>query len=127
MKNISDNNLVTTLLETDKYNLTKLRQITFKNVCENFENIPIGELLLLGREMFREILSNDEVAANETIIFDRLKQWVNKSEADRAKCVPELLKTIKLEHIPAEVSLFELSFHCQSYELQLCFSLSVSA
>lgn len=96
--------LTTIISLADKFGLTNLRQKTLKKICMEFENIPIVELQHLDVHIFREILSCDDVVANETVIFDRLMQWVNgNDETDREKYAPDLLKNIRLEHIPAEV------------------------
>lgn len=100
---VSASDLITTISIADKFGLTDLRQKTLKKICTEFENIPIAGLQQLDEHIFREILGSDGVAANETVIFDRLMQWVDGNEADRAKYASDLLKNIRLEHIPTEV------------------------
>lgn len=102
--NLSNGHFVTTLLHADKYDMKNLRKNSIKAVCENFENIPIDELYKIDGNILCEILSNDVVAANETFIFDRLMLWLQENEVDRAKFASNLLTSIRLKHIPAEVN-----------------------
>lgn len=101
--NFSDSNLVFTLLRADKFDLEDLRKETLKKICNDFENIPVAELNQLGEHIFREMLSSGRIAVSEVIIFDRLIQWVNENEIDRAEYVAGLLKCIKLKRIPFQV------------------------
>lgn len=102
--NMSDCNLVTTLLNADKYDLKELRQKSIRAICDDFENIPINELQKLDGNIFCEILNNDAVAASETIIFNRLKKWLSNHEHLRLKFAGKLLNAIRLEHIPLKVN-----------------------
>lgn len=125
--NFSDSNLVFTLLRADKFDLEDLRKETLKKICNDFENIPVAELNQLSEHIFREMLSSGRIAVCETIIFDRLMQWVNENPIDRAEYVSSLLKCIKLERIPFKVIVvhvmgvdsghlkFKFSFHVFQY------------
>lgn len=100
--NLSGNNAVTNLLNAEKYNLKDLRQKAIKRIRADFEEIPVDELLQIDAPNFQEILSSGDFGVNEAVIVDRLVQWVNKNEIDRAKLATNLVKKIRLEHIPAE-------------------------
>lgn len=93
------NNLITI-----PYDLKKLRQKSLKAICKVFGNVPIDGLQKIVGDIFCEIPNDDEAAAKEAIIFDRLMVWLDENEADGAKFATKLLNAIKLKHVPAEVS-----------------------
>lgn len=91
-------------MNADKHDLKDLRQKSMKAICEDFENIPIDELRKIDGNVFCEILNNDEIAADETIIVDRLIRWLEGNELVRAEYAPKLLDAVQLKLIPAEVN-----------------------
>lgn len=54
---------------------------------------------------FIELLKCDHIHALEELIFQRMVQWVNYDEENRAEYVQNLLKLIRLEKIPKPVRL----------------------
>lgn len=110
--NFSSHNLVETLLNADKHDLKNLREKSLKAICADFENIPMNELQKIDGNIFHEILSNDLVTANETVVFERSMMWLDANEKDQMKFVSKFLSAIRLQYIPAEVNLMHsLSNH----------------
>lgn len=72
--NLSGDNLVTNLLNAEKYDLRDLRQKAMKRICVEFVDLPIDELQKIDGESLCEVLSYDGLKANGTVIFDRLTQ-----------------------------------------------------
>lgn len=124
-KNFNDDDLplVFTLMRADRYDLKNIRQKSMELICEGFENVPVAELQQLDERIFREMLSSGEISANETLIFQRLTQWVNDNEIDRAKHASNLFKYIRLKRIPSKV-IVDYAF-CEFVDFH-CFSLNFS-
>lgn len=102
---LDDENCLQNLIFADRYNLLKLKAIAFKSVCENFEKISTDDMLHLGAEIFVELIKSDGIRASETQIFNRVVKWVQKDEVVRAVFAPDLLKSIRLDCLPEQVSL----------------------
>lgn len=105
--NFSGDNLVFTLQRADKYDLMGLRQEALDNICECFESVPIAELQQLDERLFNAVLSSGSIEGDETMIFDRLMQWVNGNENDRAPHVPKLFRHIELKLLSMTVNFGE--------------------
>lgn len=102
--NVSADNLVFTLQRAVKYDLMDLRQEALNKICDDFENVSIAELRQLDAQLFNAVLSNKRISVDETIIFDRLMQWVDGNEIKRATHVPKLFTNINLSLLPTKVS-----------------------
>lgn len=101
--NLALENCVEIFLNADKYRLMNLRAKALRTICDNFEDVTIDDLLQIDEKNFYEVLKNDQIAAAETIIFDRLVQWINCNKTDSGGDISELLNLIRLKHIPNTV------------------------
>lgn len=96
-------NCVTQMMFASKYDLIELWNDSLFFICDEFEQIPIAEMVELDEENFEAILKEDEIAAAESTIFRRFVQWVQHDEAERVQYVAEMTNYIRLQHIPTEV------------------------
>lgn len=111
--NLSTKNLVTTLSIADKFSLEGLKEKALNIAYDNFADIPIDEIQKLDEHLFREILDSNELLAEESFLFERLMQWLNKDRttAERLELAPDMLKAIRLQHIPAKVNFIIWCLH----------------
>lgn len=63
-------NCVCILQIADKHKLLNLRLQAMMFVCENFQNVPIVDLVKIKCEIFEEILSSDRMNASEAVVFE---------------------------------------------------------
>lgn len=104
-ESLTGENCLQTLILADKYNLLQLKANAFDLVCAKFENIPMADMMNVDSNILNDILKCDQIQAAETQIFNCVVEWVQQDETERAKFAPELLKLIRLEHMPTEVKL----------------------
>lgn len=102
-ENLTNENCVNTLLLADTYSLDQLKTNALSQVCANFENIPTAHILPIESNCLGQILKYDKIQIPETKMFECLVEWVKTNETERAKCVPEHLKYIRLQYIPGKV------------------------
>lgn len=102
-ENLTKESCVKTLILADKYSFGQLSTNALYFVCEHFENVPMAEVLQIESSSFNEILKNDKTTGSETQIFHCLVEWVGANVEERAKSVPEILKSVHLEFMPGEV------------------------
>lgn len=88
----------------DKNYMENLRSKAIQVVCKEFANIPSAEMCTIDFENFEEIIRSDANTAPEEMIFDRLVEWVERDELGRSQYVADLLKCVRLKHIPTKVS-----------------------
>lgn len=115
-------NCVEIFLNADRYHLTNLRSKALKLICDRFEEVPIDESQQFDVKNLQEVLKLNQITAPETVIFDRLVQWINHTKI-KAKIAPEMLKLIRLDHISSAVSISMLSscwFNIDSLDEQIC-------
>lgn len=98
------NNSLATLLIAEKYSYPTLRKRALDYCCEAFELIPSTEIQKFDHSLLEELLKRDNINATEESIFNRLMDWFNHSEVDRAEHMPELIKLIRLKHFSPYVS-----------------------
>lgn len=91
------------LMLADKYNLLQLRADTLNFVCENFNDIPMDDILQFDGNLFSELLKQQQFQVPETRIFDCLVEWTKNDDVNRAPFVRELLMLIFLDCLPTEV------------------------
>lgn len=91
-------------MNADKYGLEASRKQAVAFICEKFEAVPNEDIQHIEEENFRELLAMDQITATETVIFDRLAQWLKHKKVEEADVVSDMLKLINLEHIPSAVS-----------------------
>lgn len=101
--NMSVENCVEVFLNADKYRLTKLRSEALKFICDHFEDATTEDIEQMNEENIRELLEQDVISAPETIVFDRLAQWLVENNIKGGDIVSEMLKLIRLSHIPNKV------------------------
>lgn len=101
--NLALANCVEVFLNADKYQFENLRVEALKFVCNHFEDISNDDFRQFDANNFHEVLGNDQIAAAETIVFDRLAQWLSQNGTGAKKRETELLQLIRLEHIPFAV------------------------
>lgn len=99
--NLSNENCVDIYLSADKYNLMDLRSKALNFISKNFEAVPI--IRQIDDQNFEKIIKHDKITAAETIVLDRLVEWINRNESKSVKVVADLLKSIRLECIPNKV------------------------
>lgn len=100
---LSTENCMETLVLADRYCFKELRKNALEMVSAKYEEIPTADILLINASLFGELLKSDRIKAPETVIFNSLLEWANEGGIERASCLPELLKLIRLEFIPGEV------------------------
>lgn len=96
-------NCLNTLLLADKYSLDKVKKRALTQVVAHFEKIPRADILQIDGNLFNDLLKFEHFEVPESTIFECLVEWVQHNETKRAQFMPDLLKTIKLEHMPGEV------------------------
>lgn len=101
--NSDGENCVDTLMLTNKYDLIQLKKSALKLVCEEFGNLSPTDILKMDGKVFKELLECEQIDAPETEIFNRLVDWAPYK--DNAILLPELLRSIRLDCLPAEVML----------------------
>lgn len=104
---LSVESCVDKFLTADKFRLTDLRSKALKFICEHFEDVPVEDIQQIDEKNLQDVLSNDEILAPETIVVDRLIQWITKNETEGKKIDSNLLKLVRLKHIPSTVSTVE--------------------
>lgn len=98
--NLSIENCVEFFLNADKYHLPDLRLKALEFICDHFEDVPVDDFEQIDENNFKELLKHDQITAAETIIFDRLIEWM---ERRKTELVGDLLNVIRLKHIPIAV------------------------
>lgn len=73
-------------------------------ICENFEDFPIDELVNIDEKNFGMILATTPIPVAESIIFDRLKQWVEHDEVVRSASMASLAPFIQLQFLTPQVN-----------------------
>lgn len=102
-ENIGINRCLKILLVADKYQLTDLWQKSLRYICENFEDIPIGEMVKVDGKNFGAILKQRQITAAESIIFERFVEWIQYDVANRATFVASYANLIRLCHFAGKV------------------------
>lgn len=97
-------NCVEIYLNADKYRLSDLHTKALKFVCNHFEAVPIDDIQQLDEKNLLDVLKYDEITAPETIIFNRLSQWMNQNKVEADEFASNMLDAIRLNHIPYPVS-----------------------
>lgn len=97
--NLAIENCMEVFLYADKYYFKNLRAKALNFICNHFEDIPIEDFQQFDAKNFHELLENDQIAAAETIVFDRLAQWLSRNKSGAQKRETELLQLIRLERI----------------------------
>lgn len=87
-------------MNADKYHLPDLRLKALEFICDHFEDVPVDDFEQIDENNFKELLKHDQITAAETIIFDRLVEWM---ERRKTELVGDLLNLIRLKHIPIAV------------------------
>lgn len=103
--NLSITNFVDALDIAEKYNNAELRQRVLNLLCESFELVSSTEMQRLGSQSMKRLLECQKIQASEELIFKRLMEWFQKDQTVRKKYMNELLKLIRLQHVPQEVGI----------------------
>lgn len=101
--NLAAENCIQLVSDTGKHGLAELWSKSMILVRENFEDIPIAQLMELNAQKFRTAINHDHTSAPETYIFDIMTKWIQYDEENRAKFVGVLIECIRLKHLPTEV------------------------
>lgn len=109
------NNCVNTLIVADKYSAPNLRQTAIDMVCKSFEEIPSADIQRLDHRLLKEILKCDKIQANEELVYQRLLEWFHCEDGEHVQQMPELLKLIRLKHIPLQVRI-DTHFYKSTFE-----------
>lgn len=102
-QSLSEQNCLETLLLADTYCFDQLKKDALALVCANFEDIPRAHILQIGGNLLNEILQLHGINATEVFLFNSVVEWVGNNRAERAKFVPDFVRSIRLEHMPGEV------------------------
>lgn len=97
-------NCVGIFLNADKFQLNNLRSKALEFICDHFEAVPIECMQQIDTKNFQDVLKNDQITAAESIVFDRLFQWMDKNKTVAAEVTSSMLELIRLHHIPIAVS-----------------------
>lgn len=97
-------NCIGTLVVADRYSKVGLRQRALDVVCEFFEMVRTEDIQKLDNRLLQEILKSDKIHATEELVFKRLMEWLDCEGDERKQYMAELLKHIRLEYIPTQVS-----------------------
>lgn len=95
-------------LTADKFRLSDLRSKALKFICDHFEVVLVEDIQQIDEKNLQYVLSNDEIRASETIVLDRLVQWITKNEVEGEMLDSNLSKLVRLKHITSTVSSEEL-------------------
>lgn len=106
--NLTIENCVEIFLSADRYCLQDLRRVALQYVCQHFDAVPIEDIQHINAENLQELLSDNQIRASQTMIFDRLAQWMQQHGIKPSVVASDMLKTIRLDGIPNAVS-------CQSH------------
>lgn len=101
------------MFAVDNNSFRELRKRALRMMCLEFCNISTLRLnmITLDFEIFKEMIASDENTAPEEAIFERLVEWVKFDEPSRSKYVADLLRCIRMEHIPTKVRRIEMNFY----------------
>lgn len=101
--NLTKENCLNALMLADRYGFGQCKADALKMVCVHFGNIPKADIWQIDGDIFKELLKCEHFDVPESTIFECLVEWARQSESDRTKCMPELLKSIRLECMTGEV------------------------
>lgn len=96
-------NCVEMFVLADKLGFTELRKKSLAFICVLFQFVPADDLHSLQFPYFAELLQCQDIHALEDSIFHHLVHWVEHSALERSKHVPDLLKSIRMERLSAQV------------------------
>lgn len=94
------NRIVDIFVMADRYGNDEVRKIAYGTICSNLNNISTQYFMKLDSHLMHEILSNDDIEADEELLYEILVSWLNHDEAYRINKMPDLLKLIRLENFP---------------------------
>lgn len=103
MENLCVDNVVETFMSADKYSLVELRRRSFNMMYTYFDDVTGSQLQALEYPQMVELLKCDDIYGPEEDICRKLIEWVDFDKQNRSNFAPELLKLIRLEHIPVQV------------------------
>lgn len=101
---MSIENCIEFFVNADKYHLKALRSKALTFVCGHFEVLPIEEIEQMDSKYFQEVLECDLIVSAETIVFDRLVQWMDHNKIESGEVATDMINLIRLAHIPSTVS-----------------------
>lgn len=104
-------------MKADEYERKELWSKALEYICDRFEAVPIDDILKIDEKNFLEVLKNDQIMAAETVVFNRLTLWVEENKAIGEKVDSNLLKSIRLKHIPAEVSCSDWLLYLKNFSI----------
>lgn len=101
--NMAVNNCLDALFIAEKYNSKELSNKSLKFIRDHFGHVPIADVVEISYANFTELLKYEDHKIHESIVFDRLVQWIDHDRKERTKYVASLVKYIRLQHIPDKV------------------------
>lgn len=101
--NLRSSNCLELFLEADKYSFKDLREKSINFICNRFEALPASELSEMPLSFIIDVLKNDQVHANEDLIFRRLVEWIAVDEKTRSQHASELLRLIRMDKLTPSV------------------------
>lgn len=103
-ESMSKENCIIVLMLADKYGFAQLRATALQLVCAHFENISKSDILQMDGNIMGDLLKCERFEAPESTFFGYLIEWVQQNEWERAKFMPDLLQSIRLEYMAGEVN-----------------------
>lgn len=105
-EHLNGENCLQVLMLAEKYNLTKsnVKSNALKSVCDHFESIPKADMMHVGGNILAEIFQYDGFRVPEEQIYNCVVEWSKQDEVARAAFVPNILRSVRLEHIPWKVT-----------------------
>lgn len=100
---LSVENSVDVLIIADQYRFMDLQQHAFDLICEKFDTVPAKDIQKLSHRLLLELLQNEKIQQFGDFCANRLLEWFQWDEDERAVFMPESLKLLRLEQLSVEV------------------------
>lgn len=99
-------NCLSTWLVADQFGLKKIADKAFEMAVWNIKKVvQEEEFLHMNVEPLQMLLSHDELNVySEEQVFEAMATWIGHEEDDRKNAFPQLIKTVRLNHLKAAVS-----------------------
>lgn len=96
-------NCIQILQEAEKYYLIDLWYKSLQFCATNINEIQLHRMLNIDERNLGKILERDEINLPEERIFNLIVKWVERNAEEGAKCMPTILKLVRLKHIASKV------------------------
>lgn len=110
-------NCVTAFYLSDLYVLCDVRDTLFRFICSRFQIIDLKDFQILPQERMNEFLSHKYVEATEDYLLEALMMWVEYDKENRITFFREMIKSISLDAVSFEVSVFKTKIREISFQI----------